>query len=137
MCEYITLTLSFHTLLGCVVPFRSPISQIFHTQHKHILLYAGDGGGKTRFLDWVFAICDKREKGWHFCQTSLSQIRTSGHFRKWLAESLEIRPERMFEKAEYYGFFVDDVHLGLESKKQPTAMAELLRSVIERKGDMH
>ena len=43
----------------------------------------------------------------------------------------------MFEKAEYYGFFVDDVHLGLQSKKQPTAMAELLRSVIERKGDKH
>jgi len=85
----------------------------------------------------VFAICDKREKGWHFCQTSLSQKRTSGQFCKWLAESLEIRPERMFEKAEYYGFFVDDVHLGLQSKKQPTAMAELLRSVIERKGDKH
>ena len=43
----------------------------------------------------------------------------------------------MFEKAEYNGFFVDDVHLGLESKKQPTAIAELLRSVIERKGDKH
>lgn len=115
-------------------PLRSPFRQIFHTQRQHMVLYAADGSGKTRFLDWVFAMKDKREKGWHFSHTSMQQKRITRHFCQWLSESLEIRPDRLFEKADYNGFFVDDVHLALESKKQPTAMAELLRSVMERKG---
>ena len=100
-----------------------------------MVLYAPDGGGKTRFLDWVFTMKDNREKGWNFAHTSMQQKRTSRQFCQWLSESLEIRPDRLFEKADFNGFFVDDVHLALESEKQPTAMAELLRSVMERKGN--
>ena len=108
--------------------------QIFHTQHSHTLFYAPEGGGKTRLLDWIFQIHNKHDAGWNFGQVSMQQNRSTAHLRRWLAESLTIRPDKLFAKHEYNGFFIDDVHLALESPKQPTAMAELLRSMMERKG---
>ena len=79
---------------------------------------------------------EKHEKGWAFAHTSIQKQPTAPKFCKWLAESLEIRPERLFAKPDFNGILVDDVHLALESEQQPTALGELFRSMLERKGTL-
>ena len=108
--------------------------EMFHTQRQNTFFFAPESGGKTRFLEWIFAIHNSNAKGWGFSQTSMQKRPTTSNFCSWLADELTVRPDRLFEKPDYNGFFVDDVHLALESARQPTAVAELFRSMLERKG---
>jgi hypothetical protein len=111
--------------------------QMFHTQQEHTLFYAACSGGKTRFLDWMFTIQEDQEKGWSYSQTNMSHHRTTSQLCKWVSKSMEVKPDQIFEKADFHGFFIDDMHVSLQANLQPTAMAELFRSIIERKGTLN
>ena len=108
--------------------------QIFHTQCEHTLFFAPQSCGKTRFLEWIIAIQESHEKEWVYASTSLQQHRTTSQLCDWVVQAMKTPPDRMFAKPDFHGFFIDDVHLGLESAVQPTAVSELFRSMIERKG---
>ena len=89
--------------------------QIFHTQCEHTLFFAPQSCGKTRFLEWIIAIQESHEKEWVYASTSLQQHRTTSQLCDWVVQAMKTPPDRMFAKPDFHGFFIDDVHLGLES----------------------
>jgi len=108
--------------------------QITHTERQHTLFFAPETSCKSRFLDWIFTMQDGHDKAWSFERTSLQAQRTTEQFCKWLASAKEVKADHLFQKPDFHGFFVDDVHLGIEGTTEPTALSELFRSIIERKG---